>query len=133
LNDPIEEISSCGMSAYSIREILFELAYLSTINKQDPNFCILMIFFQPITDMLFSIYHWYRSCRPVDKTDHKLKFCKKAQLDSILAEMLNTPHPQQTCSPTWLYKKPPYKSLEATPFFWQLSKHSILVLPIRCS
>jgi hypothetical protein len=112
------KISSGGTSAYSIRKISFKQANLSKINKKDPNFSILMIFFQPITDMLFSIYRWYRSCRPVDKPDHKLRSCKEAQLDSILAEMLNTSHPQKNCSSTWLYKKPTYKSLKAAPFFW---------------
>ena len=69
-NFPLGKIFLGDGGAYSVGHILVWIAILLlNRNSEIAPFAILLMFFWPIADMLFSIYRRYRSGRPIDQPD----------------------------------------------------------------
>mgnify|MGYP001571192039 FL=1 len=69
-NFPLGKIFLGDAGAYSVGHILVWIAILMLNRNSDiAPFAILLMFFWPIADMLFSIYRRYRGGRPIDQPD----------------------------------------------------------------
>jgi UDP-GlcNAc:undecaprenyl-phosphate/decaprenyl-phosphate GlcNAc-1-phosphate transferase len=93
-------------------------------NPEVQPFAILLIFFWPVADMLFSIYRRYRNSRPIDQPDrlhyHQLVM-RAAELLFLSRKYRQLTNPLATCIILPLAAAPVVTAL----FIWPSNKHAI--------
>ncbi|MDG2404755.1 MAG: glycosyltransferase [Paracoccaceae bacterium] len=125
LNFPFGKIFLGDAGAYSIGHIYFWIGILIlNRNPEVQPFAILLIFFWPVADMLFSIYRRYRNSRPIDQPDrlhyHQLVM-RAAELLFLSRKYRQLTNPLATCIILPLAAAPVVTAL----FIWPSNKHAI--------